>query len=176
MKAPDRAPIKYNFIQIYQFVTLYLEVVDTLGVKHYGSPAFSVAGSCTGWVRGLVFMSDDKPPPSLDDLDSRLKKVQEERQRPEGLGMPPTRMGQSLHLGIEMAATLAVGGGIGWFLDDWLDTKPWLLIVFLFLGIGAGLSNAFRLARKYSDEVVRRERIKGGSPPLEDEQEDQEDS
>ncbi|MDP7642483.1 MAG: AtpZ/AtpI family protein, partial [Alphaproteobacteria bacterium] len=65
---------------------------------------------------------------------------------------------------------------IGWFLDDWLDTRPWLLIVFLFLGIGAGLSNAFRLARKYSDEVVRRERIKGGSPPLEDEQEDQEDS
>ena len=117
-------------------------------------------------------MIDDKPPPSLDELDSRLKKIQEERQRPEGLGMPPTRMGQSLHLGIEMAATLAVGGGIGWFLDRWLDTSPWLLIVFLLLGIGAGLSNAFRLAKRYSEELTRPEREsgqnKGGTPPREE--------
>jgi len=115
-------------------------------------------------------MSDDKPPPSLEELDSRLKKIQEERQRPEGLGMPPTRTGQSLHLGIEMAATLAVGGGIGWFLDRWLDTSPWLLIIFLFLGIGAGLSNAFRLARKYGTELERREQIKGGTPPREEDE------
>ena len=115
-------------------------------------------------------MSDDKPPPSLEELDSRLKKIQEERQRPEGLGMPPTRTGQSLHLGIEMAATLAVGGGVGWFLDRWLDTSPWLLIVFLFLGIGAGLSNAFRLARKYGAELERRERIRGGTPPREEDE------
>ena len=99
-----------------------------------------------------------------------IKKIQEERQRPEGLGMPPTRTGQSLHLGIEMAATLAVGGGIGWFLDRWLDTSPWLLIVFLFLGIGAGLSNAFRLARKYGTELERREQIKGGTPPREEDE------
>ena len=114
-------------------------------------------------------MSDDKPPPSLKELDSRLKKIQEVRQRPEGLGMPPTRTGQSLHLGIEMAATLVVGGGIGWFLDRWLDTTPGLLIIFLFLGIGAGLSNAFRLARRYTAEVTRREQSSGGTPPREDE-------
>jgi len=119
-------------------------------------------------------MSEEKPPPSLDDLDSRLKKLQEERQRSKSLGMPPTRMGQSLHLGIEMAATLAVGGGIGWFLDRWLDTSPWLLIIFLLLGIGAGLSNAFRLARRYGEELTRRDkesgRSKGGTPPrVEDE-------
>jgi ATP synthase protein I len=149
---------------------MYFEVVDRLEAKHYGSPAFSVAGSCTGRVRGLVLMSDDKPPPSLEELDSRLKKIQEKRQRPEGLGMPPTRTGQSLHLGIEMAATLAVGGGVGWFLDRWLDTTPWLLIVFLFLGIGAGLSNAFRLASKYGAELERRERNKGGTPPRQEDE------
>ena len=148
---------------------MILEVVDRLGAKHYGSPAFSVAGSCTGGVRGLVFMIDDKPPPSLNELDSRLKKIQEKRQRPEGLGMPPTRTGQSLHLGIEMAATLMVGAGIGWFLDSWLDTTPWLLIIFMFLGIGAGLSNAFRLARRYTAEITRREQSTGGKPPREDE-------
>ena len=66
-------------------------------------------------------MSDDKPPPSLEELDSRLKKVQRERQHTDGAGMPPTRFGQSLHLGIEMAATLVVGGGVGWYLDQLLD-------------------------------------------------------
>jgi len=119
-------------------------------------------------------MSEKKPPSTLDDLDLRLKKLQEQRQRSKNLGMPPTRTGQSLHLGIEMAATLAVGAGIGWFLDRWLDTSPWLLIVFLLLGIGAGLSNAFRLARRYSDELVQREKesgqSKGGMPPREEDE------
>ena len=51
-----------------------------------------------------------------------------------------------------------------------MDTTPWLLIVFLFLGIGAGLSNAFRLARKYGTELERREQIKGGTPPREEDE------
>ena len=123
---------------------MYFEVVDRLGGKHYGSPAFSVADSCAGGVRGLVFMSDDKPPPSLEELDSRLKKIQEERQRPEGLGMPPTRTGQSLHLGIEMAATLAVGGGIGWFLDRWSRLLVWRL---------SSRSNACRWWRVWRERI-----------------------
>ncbi len=115
-------------------------------------------------------MSDDKPPPSLEELDSRLKQVQEERKQTDGAGMPSTRFGQSVHLGIEMAATLAVGGGVGWFLDDWLGTGPWLLVVFVFLGIGAGLSNAFRLARRYGAELERQERSKGGTPPVKEDE------
>jgi ATP synthase protein I len=109
-------------------------------------------------------MSGDKPPPSLEELDSRLRKVRQERKHTDGAGMPPTKFGQSLHLGIEMAATLLVGGGIGWYLDHWLDSKPWFLIGFLFLGIGAGLSNAFRLARKYGAEVAQREDSKSDAP------------
>jgi ATP synthase protein I len=120
--------------------------------------------------RELFFMSDDKPPPLLEELDSRLKKVQRERQHTDGAGMPPTRFGQSLHLGIEMAATLVVGGGVGWYLDQLLDTKPWLLIAFLFLGIGAGLSNAFRLARRYGAEMAQQDEDKAGKPPVEEDE------
>ena len=115
-------------------------------------------------------MNNDKPPPSLDELDSRIKKVQDAQRQTDGAGIPPTRFGQSVHLGIEMAATLAVGGGIGWYLDRWLDTTPWLLVGFLFLGIGAGLSNAFRLARRYGAELARREENKGGEPPAKEDE------
>ena len=38
-----------------------------------------------------------------------------------------------------------VGGMIGFLLDTWLNTKPWLTILFLFLGNAAGLLNIFRL-------------------------------
>jgi len=47
-----------------------------------------------------------------------------------------------------MAATLATGVAIGWALDVVFDTKPWLLVVFVFLGIGAGIRSAFRLAKQ----------------------------
>ena len=108
-------------------------------------------------------MLDDKQSPSLEGLSSRLKQVQQDRGSAGSSRMPPTRLGQSVHLGIEMAATLAVGGGIGWYLDYWLETTPWLLVVFLFLGVGAGISNAFRLAKKYSLELAKRDNSKDGT-------------
>jgi ATP synthase protein I len=55
-------------------------------------------------------------------------------------------------VGTEMIATLGVGIGIGLLLDRWLDTKPWLMIVFTLLGSMAGFLSIFRLASgsKYS--------------------------
>lgn len=43
---------------------------------------------------------------------------------------------------------MAAGVGIGWVLDYWLGTKPWLLVVFVFIGIGAGIRNALRIAKQ----------------------------
>ena len=91
---------------------------------------------------------DDKPRPSLEDLGSRLRKARGD-DAPDNRGrLPGTRLGQALHLAIEMAAALAVGGGLGWLLDGWLGTKPWLFVVFIFVGIAAGILNAFRAAQR----------------------------
>ncbi len=91
---------------------------------------------------------DDKPRPSLEDLGSRLRKARGEDGSGDRGRLPGTRLGQALHLAIEMAAALAVGGGIGWLLDDWLGTRPWLFVVFIFVGIAAGILNAFRAAQR----------------------------
>ena len=77
---------------------------------------------------------DDKPRPSLEDLDSRLRKARGGNESGNRGRLPGTRLGQALHLAIEMAAALAVGGGIGWLLDEWLGTRPWLFVVFIFRG------------------------------------------
>lgn len=59
-----------------------------------------------------------------------------------------TRQGMSMGLRIasEFVAGVAVGGFIGWQLDSWLGTRPFLLIVFFLLGFGAGVWNVIKRA------------------------------
>jgi ATP synthase protein I len=50
-------------------------------------------------------------------------------------------------VGVEMVAATAVGTGMGYGLDRWLGTAPWLLIVGVFLGATAGILAIFRMAK-----------------------------
>jgi ATP synthase protein I len=52
-----------------------------------------------------------------------------------------------------MIAAVLVGLLIGWALDRVLDTTPWLLVLFVFLGAGAGGLNAYRVAKGYDSAV-----------------------
>jgi ATP synthase protein I len=56
--------------------------------------------------------------------------------------------GQAMSLGArvvtELVAGIVVGGGIGWLLDKWLSTTPFLLILFLLLGTAGGFWNIIR--------------------------------
>ncbi|MGD9538485.1 MAG: AtpZ/AtpI family protein [Alphaproteobacteria bacterium] len=101
---------------------------------------------------------DDKPPPSLEDLDSRLRRARQKEQPGDGLKTPKSNLGRALSLAIEMAAALAVGFGIGWYLDRWLGTKPWLLVVFLIIGLAAGVRNVMRVIARINAETEREER------------------
>ena len=44
-------------------------------------------------------------------------------------------MGNAFKLGTELVAAVAVGTIIGFILDSWFDTKPWLIIIFFFFGV-----------------------------------------
>ena len=57
-------------------------------------------------------------------------------------------MGNAFKLGTELIAAVAVGTIIGFILDSWFDTKPWLIIIFFFLGAAAGMLNVIRAANK----------------------------
>ncbi len=52
----------------------------------------------------------------------------------------------AMELPILLVGPAVVGGAIGFFLDRWLHTKPWLLIVLGFCGVGIGLFDALRIA------------------------------
>ncbi len=89
--------------------------------------------------------------PTLEDLDARLRKARGDEiysagQDGKGAGLLSGMggAGAMLRIGIEMVSAVAVGVGIGWLLDLWLGTKPWLMVVFFFMGAAAGILGVYR--------------------------------
>jgi ATP synthase protein I len=98
-------------------------------------------------------MSEGDPPNRSSDFDERLRRLRErapgEQKTDPGTGSPTgTAFGLAFRIGVELLAALLVGGGIGWLLDHWLGSTPLFLIVFFFLGAGAGMLNVFRAAKE----------------------------
>ena len=96
---------------------------------------------------------DESPPP--DKLANRLRDLRKRVDEDSGKAADApagtdagSAMGLAFRVGIELAAGLAVGGGLGWLLDRWWHTSPAMLILFFFLGAAAGMVNVFRTARE----------------------------
>lgn len=51
----------------------------------------------------------------------------------------------------ELIGGLAGGALIGWVLDRFLGTSPWLLLALLFLGTAAAFRNIYRISMKRPD-------------------------
>ena len=63
-------------------------------------------------------------------------------------------------IGIEMAASVAVGGLIGYWLDGYFGTEPWWLSFWLICGVIAGFRSLYRLTKKVTraQETEKNER------------------
>lgn len=53
-------------------------------------------------------------------------------------------MGQAMRVGIELVAAVGVGTFMGYWLDQWLGTAPFGMIILFFLGFAAGFLNIWR--------------------------------
>ena len=96
-------------------------------------------------------MSEERPSPSLEELDAKLKAVRGQRETKGGGSKAEagSGLGMALKVGVEFVSAVGVGVAIGLFLDYWLETKPWLMIVFFLLGSAAGFLNIFRAMSGY---------------------------
>ena len=85
-----------------------------------------------------------------EDFKTRLKiaKSKIKNQVKSDLEKKGSFMGSAFKLGTELVAAVAVGTIIGFILDNWFGTKPWLMIVFFFLGTAAGILNVIRSANR----------------------------
>ena len=94
---------------------------------------------------------------ALNNLDARLKQARKAQKGPV-VGGPRLRgeasgFGQAMRVGAELISGLIVGVGLGWLMDRWLDTKPMMMIIFIFLGGAAGILNVFRTAMSMAAEA-----------------------
>ena len=78
-----------------------------------------------------------------DRLKNARKKLKVDKENPQ-----TSNIGQAFKLSTELVAAVLVGTIIGFILDNWFDTKPWLIIIFFFVGVVAGILNVIRSAKK----------------------------
>ena len=78
-----------------------------------------------------------------DRLKNARKKLKVEKENPQ-----TSNIGQAFKLSTELVAAVLVGTIIGFILDNWFDTKPWLIIILFFVGVVAGILNVVRSAKK----------------------------
>ena len=89
-----------------------------------------------------------------EDFKTRLKiaKSKIKKKMDNDLEKRGSFMGNAFKLGTELVAAVAVGTISGFILDNWFDTKPWLIIIFFFLGAAAGMLNVIRAAKRMQKE------------------------
>lgn len=69
-----------------------------------------------------------------------------EKGNSSGTGNAIKQVALAFELPIMIVGPVILGGAIGFFLDKWLHTKPWMMIVLGFLGIGIGLRDVLKAA------------------------------
>lgn len=89
-------------------------------------------------------------------IGARLEQVKARRAPQLDNAARGAALGQAFKIAVELVAGVLFGGLVGWALDRYLGSAPWLLIVFLVLGFAAGMMNVVRTAR----------RMQAGAEPL----------
>ncbi len=64
----------------------------------------------------------------------------------EGLRVAGPQQGYqwAIRIATELVTSIAIGIGIGYGLDRWLDSRPWLTLLFFLFGVAAGFLNLYR--------------------------------
>lgn len=92
-------------------------------------------------------MSEEPPPDALARLGEKLDRARAaDAPVRRASGNPGLQQGLALGLrvGVELVTAVVVAGGLGWAIDRWLGTRPWVMLVMLVLGIAAGMLNVYR--------------------------------
>jgi ATP synthase protein I len=123
----------------------------------------------------LKRMDDEK----LKDIERRIEQTRltqkggDSSRREEG-----SALGLATRAITELVVAIAVAMGLGWMLDRWLGTKPWLMLVLMPFGFAAGIVNVMRLSQsKQAEELMGGGQADSQTPakPVLDDDEDDED-
>ena len=102
-------------------------------------------------------MTEQKDPPTLENIDARLKAARDAGAETQKTGFRKREtsrgMGLGMRIGIELVVSVLAGAGLGLFIDSKLNTKPIFMLAFLALGFTAGVLNVLRLTKGLDQAV-----------------------
>ena len=86
---------------------------------------------------------------SKDPFKTRLEIAKKKAFNKDNNKKPePSPIGSAFKLSTELVSAVAVGTIIGFILDKTFGTKPWLILIFFFAGVAAGIINVIKSAKK----------------------------
>ncbi len=137
-----------------------------------GGLSWPIDSRCDG---ALPMTSDKKTEREDAELQERLgalksaiakekAELREEEAKAKVGPAPETARGLATGMRIvsELVAGVLVGGIGGYYLDRWLDTTPWLLIIGLLLGTAAGFNNVYKMGMRPTGLDKKRDEHRGG--------------
>src|SRR5262245_22227703 len=96
----------------------------------------------------------------ISDLGDRLNKIKAQRHAEAEADLDAEMRGRGMAYGMRMAAELVaavvVGSAIGYGLDRWLGSTPWLFLLFFVLGFIAGVFNVVRSYERMQKDIAAR--------------------
>ena len=88
-----------------------------------------------------------------DSFKTRLKIAKNKINKSNNIqkNQKTSSFGAAFKMSTELVAAVVVGTIIGFILDNWFGTKPWLILIFFFVGVVAGIINVFRSAKNMQE-------------------------
>ena len=93
----------------------------------------------------------------LKEISTRLEiaKKNIKKDQTKNKGSNAASLGKAFKISTELVAAVIVGATLGFILDSWFDTKPWLTISFFFMGVAAGILNVVKSAKNMQKNFKR---------------------
>ena len=99
----------------------------------------------------------------LDSFEERLRAAKVKIE-PAPHDVAISALARGTRHAFEIAATTLVGAGLGWWLDQWLGTKPWGFLLLLLFGVAAGFWNLLK-AVNAETAALRQQKLDAESDP-----------
>ena len=88
----------------------------------------------------------------IKELDSKIKNLSKKIRKVPSESTSNSSLGMAMKLSSEMVAAVFVASLIGYYLDKWLETEPFFLILLFFLGAVTGILNVVRTSKMINKE------------------------
>jgi len=88
----------------------------------------------------------------LDKLGEKLDQATKGDQVDRHQSASSSGLAIAMRMGSEFVAAVLIGGAIGWFLDKWMGSTPFMLFLFLMVGFAAGTMTIIRVGKRLNEK------------------------